>query len=41
MLGGGFIEVPVNLTGTIAKATLHWSDDNATRRHEDVPIDFR
>jgi hypothetical protein len=41
MLGGGFVEVPVNLTGRIAKATLHWSDSDATRCHENVPINFR
>ncbi|MEN3334359.1 MAG: hypothetical protein V7641_3724 [Blastocatellia bacterium] len=39
--GGGFVEVPINLTGTSAKATLHWSDSSGERCCGEVPINFR
>lgn len=39
--GGGFVEVPINLTGANAKATLHWSDSTGERCSGDVPVNFR
>lgn len=39
--GGGFIELPVNLTGASAKANLHWSDSLGERCCLEVPVNFR
>lgn len=39
--GGGFIEVPIDLTATSDKATLHWSNSSGERCWRDVPVNFR
>ncbi len=39
--GGGFVEVPINLTGANAEATLHWSDSGGETCCGDVPVNFR
>lgn len=39
--GGGFIEVPIEMTATRDKATLHWSNGSGERCWRDVPVNFR
>jgi hypothetical protein len=39
--GGGFAELPINLSGRSARASLHWSDSLGERHCRDVPISFR
>jgi hypothetical protein len=39
--GGGFVEVPINLTGASAEATLLWSDRSGKRYCGHAPVNFR
>jgi hypothetical protein len=39
--GGGFVEMPINLTGANPEATLHWSDGNGETCCGEVPVAFR